>query len=424
MLTDSKVKAAKPYPVGHPKHGKHYKLLDERGLHLRIDAKTGTKSWRFRYWIDGREKLISFGLYPDVSLADARDERDKARRLVAKGIDPSAKRQAEKLARADTFEAVACEWLKLAGKPHKNGKRLNAGTIATMRRRLERHVFPRLGKAPIATVTAPDLLTVLRRIEARGTIETAHRTRSACSRVFRYAIVTGRAERDVAADLRGALAPVSATSFPAITEPNRIGELLRAIHGYRGEPTTMAALKLAPLVFVRPGELRAAKWVEFDFEATVQLGERTVAAPEWRIPAERMKMGERHIVPLARQAVEILEELHLYTGSGDYLFPSLRSPLRCMSDNTLNAALRRLGFDKDEMTAHGFRSMASTSLNEFGFPPDVIELQLAHAERNKVRAVYNRAERLAERRAMMQHWAEYLDGLRTGAKVTAIRGSL
>jgi integrase len=273
------------------------------------------------------------------------------------GIDPSAKRQAEKAARVDTFESVAREFL---------GREQNVedDTIAQLRHRLETYVFPHVGRWPIVDVTAPELLKLLRRIESRGTLETAHRVRSIIGRVFRYAIATGRTERDPAADLRGAIASAKTKNFAAITEPRHIGELLRAIDGYQGQPTVMAALRLAPLVFVRPGELRGAEWSEFDFQAD---------HPEWRIPAARMKMGEEHVVPLATQAVRILEELRAHAGEGHrLLFPSLLSKERPISDNTLNAALRRLGFAGDEMVAHGFRAMASTRLNEMGFAPEVI----------------------------------------------------
>jgi integrase len=269
-------------------------------------------------------------------------------------------------------------------------------------------LYPSLGTMPIIDIKAPDLLAVLRRIESRGTHETAHRVRALFGRVARYAIATGRAERDISADLRGALVPVATRNFPAITEPRRIGELLRAIDGYVGHAPTEYALKLAPLLFVRPGELRRAKWKEFD-----------LGGAEWRIPAERMKMGREHVVPLATQAVTLLRSLREITGAAEYVFPSLRAPSRPISDNTLNAALRRLGFAQDEMTAHGFRSMASTRLNEMGFAGDVIELQLAHMERDEIRAAYNRATRMAERKTMMQTWADYLDGLRRSTTGTA-----
>lgn len=417
MLTDTKIKHAKP-------RKKPFKMFDERGLFLliypdRIDAETGkirrhgSKGWRFRYRYGGREKLLSFGNYPDTSLKLARAKRDDARQLLADNIDPSAVRQAEKLAQADTFEAIAREWL-VAGCPGGRSKKgVSDNTGDQLRRRLTTYVFPYVGRWPMTDVTAPELLKMLRRIESKGTHETAHRVRSLCSRVFRYAIATGRADRDPAADLIGALTPASTTNFPGITQPKRIGELLRAIDGYDGQPSVMAALSLAPLVFVRPGELRAAEWCEIDLEAA-----------EWRIPAERMKMRREHVVPLSKQAVLILKGLHPITGQSRYLFPSLRSASRPISDNTLNAALRRMGFGQDEMTAHGFRTMASTRLNELGYAPDVIELQLAHTDQNKVRDAYNRAQRLAERRKMMQAWANYLDGLKADkkSKVRAIRG--
>ena len=250
-------------------------------------------------------------------------------------------------------------------------------------------------------ITAQELLAALRRIEARGKHETAHRVRALAGRVLRFAVATGRAAHDVAADLKDALAPVKSRNFASVTDPVRVGQLVRAIDGYDGQPMTALALKLAPLVFVRPGELWGAEWSEFDLENA-----------EWRIPGSRMKMGELHIVPLSVQAVTILRELQVLTGTLRLVFPSLLSLDRPMSENTINAALRRLGYSGDEQTGHGFRSMASTLLNEQGFPPDVIELQLAHSERNKVRAAYNRAQRLAERREMMQRWADYLDGLR------------
>jgi integrase len=267
-----------------------------------------------------------------------------------------------------------------------------------------------LGSRLIAAITAQELLAVLRRIEARGKHETAHRVRALAGRVLRYAVATGRAQHDVAADLKDALAPVKSKNFASVLDPVRVGELMRAIDGYTGHPVTALALKLAPLVFVRPGELRAAEWPEFDLPNA-----------EWRIPGARMKMGEPHVVPLARQALAILRELQPFARGGRYLFPSLRTRDRPMSNNTINAALRRLGYSSEEQTGHGFRSMASTLLNEQGFPPDVIELQLAHAERNKVRAAYNKAQRLPERRKMMQAWADYLDGLRAGGTVVPIR---
>ncbi|WP_129649535.1 tyrosine-type recombinase/integrase [Peristeroidobacter agariperforans] len=395
-LTDSAIRSLKP-----PE--KACKLFDGGGLYLLVKP-NGARLWRMKYRVDGREKLISFGQYPDVPLKSARERRDEARRLIAARVDPSAKRKAERAATSDTFEAIAREYLEL------KSKNLSARTFAKKLGRFEAFAFPFIGKLPITSIAAPQLLAALRRIEERGNHETAHRVRAECGEVFRYAIATGRAERDPTGDLRGALAPVVVRNHAAITEPMKIGQLVRAIYGYQGQPATEYALKLLPLVFVRPGELRAAEWSEFDLETA-----------EWRIPGSRMKMREPHIVPLARQAVALLRDLQPLTAAGRYLFPSLRGGDRPISNNTLNASLRRLGYTGDEMVSHGFRSMASTCLNEQGWHPDLIELQLAHAERNKVRAAYNRATRLAERRKMMQAWADYLDALRTGAEVIAFR---
>jgi len=380
------------------------KLFDGGGLFLLVKP-NGSRLWRMKYRFAGKEKLLAFGPYPEVSLKSARDQRDDARRLLRAGADPGAKREAERVASAATFEAVAREWLNL------KSSSLDARTFKKKQERFEMFVFPYVGNRPIVEIKASDLLAALRRIEARGKHETAHRVRSECGAVLRFAIVTGRAERDPSPDLRGALAPVVTRNHPAITEPAKIGELMRAIHGFRGRGVaTEFALKLLPLTFVRPGELRAAEWSEFDLDAA-----------EWRIPAGRMKMREQHIVPLSRQAVELLRELHFQTGSGRYVFPSMLTSNRPISNNTLNAALRRLGFTGDEMVSHGFRSMASTCLNEQGWHPDLIELQLAHAERNEVRSAYNRAQRLAERCKMMQAWADYLDKLRTNSNVVPLR---
>ena len=386
-LSEMKIRAARP-------RERAYKLFDERGLFMLVTP-TGGRLWRFRYRMGRVEKLLTLGAYPDVPLKRAREKREDARKLVADGIDPNTKRRAEKSAHANTFEAIAVEWLDL------QRKTLATETLEILGTRLKSFLYPYVGSRPITSITAQELLAALRRIEARGTHETAHRVRSLAGRVFRYAVATGRVQHDVAADLKDALAPVKCRNFASITDPARVGELLRAIDGYTGQPVTAMALKLAPLVFVRPGELRGAEWSEFDREGA-----------EWRIPAARMKMGEQHIVPLSRQAVAILRELQILTGGGRYVFPSLLSADRPMSDNTINAALRRLGYASDEQTGHGFRSMASTLLNEQGFPPDIIELQLAHTERNKVRAAYNKAQRLEERRRMMQAWADYLEGLR------------
>jgi integrase len=342
-----------------------------------------------------------------VPLKRAREKRDEARRLIADEIDPSAERKARRAAMLVTFQGVAQEWLDL------QSKSLAPETISILGARLNSGLHPYLGTRPMTSITAQELLSALRRIEARGRHETAHRVRALAGRVFRYAVATGRAQHDVAADLKDALAPVKSKNFASVTDPIRVGELMRAIEGYSGHPVTALALKLAPLVFVRPGELRQAEWSEFDLESA-----------EWRIPAARMKMRELHIVPLADQSITLLQELQPFARGGRYVFPSLRSRDRPMSNNTINGALRRLGYSTEEQTGHGFRTMASTLLNEQGFPPDVIELQLAHAERNKVRAAYNKAQRLPERRKMMQAWADYLDGLRAGATVVPLRRRL
>jgi integrase len=396
-LSDVAIRAAKP-------REKAYKMFDERGLFLLVTP-TGSKLWRFKYMFEGREKLLSFGNFPDVPLRVARDKRDEARRTLsaAEPVDPSAKRQADRAARADTFGLIAEEWLQMKRKV------LSQGTWERDHYQLTKVVGPYLGNRPIASIEAAELLTILRRLEARGVRDATHRVRAVVGRVFRYAIATGRAKHDISMDLRGALAPRATRNHPSITDPVKVGQLLRAIEGYEGQIATHAALRIAPYVFVRPGELRAAEWSEFSLDAG-----------EWRILAERMKMGEQHIVPLATQVLAILRELQPLTGGGRYCFPALGSGVRPLSDNTLNAALRRLGYSGDEHTAHGFRSMASTLLNEQGWHPDLIELQLAHAERNKVRAAYNKAQRLAERRTMMQAWADFLDALKGGGQVTPI----
>ncbi len=389
-LTDTSVRNAKP-------RDKAYKLFDEKGLFLLVN-KSGARWWRFKFRFDGKEQLLSVGVYPDVSLKDARARRDEARRLISQGISPSAHRQAQRASRAtlvsNSFEVIAREW-------HSKFKpKWTEGHASKILRRLELYIFPWIGKRPISEITAPELLANLRRIENRGAVETAHRALQNCGQIFRYAVATGRAERDPSQDLKGALAPATSRHHPSITDPKKIGELLRATGCYQGSFVTACALRLAPLVFVRPGELRHAEWSEID-----------LAAGEWRIPARKMKARTLHIVPLSRQAIEILSELQPLTGSGLYVFPGVRSRKRPMSENTVNAALRRLGYTTDEMTGHGFRSMASTLLNEQGWNRDAIERQLAHAERNDVRAAYNYAEHLPERRKMMQEWANYLDSI-------------
>jgi integrase len=397
VLTEAAIRALKP-------HGKPYKRSDAGGLFMLVSI-TGARLWRYKYRHGGVERLLTLGAYPEVSLREARDARDAARRQLKAGQDPNAIKRAARGAAGESFEEVAREWL--AKQSH-----LSAGTVKRDRERLENFIFPRLGRRPTRTITAPDLLAEVRRIEARGTHETAHRTLALVGRIFRYAIAAGAAgvERDPSADLRGALKQTVVTNFPAITEPKRIGELLRAIDTYRGQPSGEYALRMLPYVFVRPVELRLATWSEFDLEGAI-----------WRIPGSRMKRGREHLVPLARQVVKLLEDLKPITGSDELLFPGLRSNERPISEVTLNAALRRLGIPKEEHCPHGFRSTASTRLNEMGWDPPLIELQLAHAKKDKVAAVYNRALRLEERTKMMQAWADYLDGLKSGAKVIAIR---
>ncbi len=367
-------------------------------MYLEVSPKGGTW-WRLKYRFGGKEKRISLGVYPEISLKDARERRTEARKLLANHVDPSEFKKAQKEAKIavteNSFEKIACEWF---AKFKPSWKESHSKRII---RRLEANVFPWIGKRPCVEINAPELLKVLRRIEERGAVETAHRIKQTCGQVFRYTIATGRAERDPSQDLKGALPPPQKSNFATITKPEEVGALLRAIHAYEGYFVTQCALKLAPLVFVRPGELRHAEWSEFDLEKS-----------EWRIPANKMKMGAMHIVPLSTQAVDILKEMVPLTGRWEYVFPSVRSRKRPMSENTVLGALRRMGYTKEEMTGHGFRSMASTLLNEQGWNRDAIERQLAHAERDGVRAAYNYAEYLPERKKMMQGWADYLDSLR------------
>ncbi|MEL7641677.1 MAG: integrase arm-type DNA-binding domain-containing protein [Solidesulfovibrio sp.] len=400
-LTDAAVRNAKAMD-------KTLRLKDERGLYLEVSPKGG-KWWRLRYWLASKENRLSLGVYPDVSLKEARERRDEARKLIAKGIDPSAARKEEKAeaaAEALTFEHVAREWYERF-KP-----KWSPSHSLDVIQRLEKNVFPSLGPLSIRDITAPELLTAVRLIEGRGAVKSARRVLQMCGQVFRYAVATGQADRDIAADLRGSLPPAREKHHASITDPKGVAQLLRAIDGYQGSFVALCALRIAPLVFVRPGELRHAEWSEIDLDKA-----------EWRIPAEKMKMREQHIVPLSRQAVAILRELHPLTGVGRYVFPSIRTSARPMSENTVLAALRRMGYTKDEMTGHGFRSMASTLLNEQGWNRDAIERQLAHGERNAVRAAYNFAEHLPERRRMMQAWSDYLDTLKAGAKVTPIHAT-
>ncbi len=351
----------------------------------------------------GKRNTISLGVYPDVSLKRAREKRDDARRLLADDIDPGAKRKAESVAGAETFEAVAREWYAKfsQGWAESHGDKVI--------RRLERDVFPWIGNNPIATLTAPDVLAVLRRIEGRNALETAHRAHQNCGQVFRYAVATGRAQGDVTRDLRGALAPWKPQSYASVTDPAKVGDLMRAIDMLTGSHTVRALLRLLPLVFTRPGELRQAEWTEFDLDRA-----------EWNVPAVRMKLRQPHLVPLSSQAVAILRDLKPLTGAGTYVFPGARTTKKPLSDMAANAALRRIGFDKATMTGHGFRAMARTILDEqLEFRPEFIEHQLAHAVRDPNGRAYNRTSHVAERRKMMQTWADLLDALRAGGKVEA-----
>ncbi len=398
MLTDAIIRNTKP-------KDKPFKLTDGGGLYLLVNS-TGSRLWRLKYRVGGLEKKLALGAYPEVSLREAREKAVEARKMIREGIDPSQAKKAQKASAsgADTFETIAREWFEKFSPTWtpSHGKRII--------RRLERDIFPWLGKKPIKDIQAPDLLSVLRRIEERGAVETAHRASQNCGQVFRYAVATGRAERDPSGDLRGAIPPTKAKHHASITDPKEIGGLLRAIDAYEGGLIVRCALRLAPLVFTRPGELRRAEWKEIDWDKA-----------EWSIPGEKMKMREKHVVPLSRQAIEILHELQPLTGEGRFLFPSPRSWDRPMSENAVLAALRRMGYSGDQMTGHGFRSMASTLLNEQGWNRDAIERQLAHAERDEIRAAYNYAQHMPERRKMMQAWADYLDELKAGGEVIPFR---
>jgi len=380
---------------------KPIKLTDGKGLYLLLNPNS-SRWWRFNYRrpITGKRNTLSFGTYPDTSLADARAKRDEARKLLADGVDPGEHRKAKELAGAEraanSFEVVAREWFA------KQKPSWVIGHSAKVLQRLENDLFPWLGKRPISDVTAKELLATVNRIADRGAVDTAHRALQNSGQIFRYAIVTGRAERNPATDLRGALPSPKESHLAAITDPEKVAGLLRAMDTYSGSFVTKAALRLAPLVFVRPGELRHAEWEEIDLDKA-----------EWNIPAAKMKMAQPHLVPLSKQAVAILSELHALTGRSRYVFPGARTHKRPMSDNAILAALRRMGFAKDEMSGHGFRAMARTILDEvLHFRPDYIEHQLAHAVRDPNGRAYNRTSHLPERRNMMQAWADYLDTLK------------
>jgi integrase len=398
MLTDTLIRKTKT-------PAKQTKLSDERGLYL-LCAPSGGKWWRFKYRYAGKEKLLSLGTYPDVSLAKAREAREEARRQLAAGVDPSAARQQEKRekahAAANDFETVAREWLenvKPGWAPVYHGDTL---------KRFEAFVFPLIGRRPVASITAAELLPLLRKIEARGTLVTAHKVLRASGQVFRYGIATGRCERNPGADLRGALKALPRPKHMAALPASELPTFLRKIEEYDGEPQTKLAMRLLALTFVRTSELRGATWAEVDLDKA-----------EWTIPAERMKTKAPHHVPLSRQAVEVFLELQTMNGKWPWVFAG-RAPSQPMSKNTVLFALYRMGYHS-RMTGHGFRALASTTLNEMGYRPDVIERQLAHTEKNAVRAAYHRSQYLEERRTMMQQWADFLDAQKISSKVVAIR---
>lgn len=400
MLTDAKLRALKPKSA-------LYRVTDSDGLAVEVPI-SGALRWRYRYRFEGKAKMLSLGVYPVVSLAQARLRRDAAKVQLAQGMDPSEHRQTAKqakveaLTKAMTFREAAELWME----------RQHIAEVTARKNRwlFEGFLFPEIGSLPVGEIDPRVLLDALRKIEQSGRLDTAGRAKIKAGQVFRFAVLEGWAANDPTSSLRGALKAPKVKHHAAIVEPKKVGELLRAIDGFTGQFVTECALKLAPLVFVRPGELRQAHWSEFDLDEAI-----------WRIPASRMKMKAGHIVPLSSQAVTILRELYAMTGHGTYVFPGLRSASRPMSENTVNAALRRLGYGKDEMTGHGFRSLAATRLNEMGWNADAIERQLAHAESNKVREAYTHAAQyLDERTRMMQAWADYLDGLRAGGKVIAI----
>lgn len=396
-LTHIQIANAKPME-------KAYKMADSDALYLLIRP-NGAKLWRMNYRHLDRQKTLYFGSWPDVGIAAARELRDAARKKIASGLDPAAEKKVERITRKvaedNTFKTIAKEWLA------KNEREERAPVTLRKIRWLLDIANPLIGSRPISQITPQEVLAVLRKVEANGRYESARRMRSVISRVFRYAIATARAERDIAADLRGALTAPKVKHHAAITTRKETGALLRAIEGYSGHKITALALRLTPHVFVRPGELRKAEWTEIDTEDAV-----------WTIPADKMKMRRQHCVPLSRQVLDLLEELHGLTGHGQYLFPSLTTSRRCMSENTVSAALRRLGYSREEMTAHGFRSTAATLLNQMGmWHPDAIERQLAHLDANATRRIYTRGEYWDERVRMMQHWSDYLDELRDGAQI-------
>jgi integrase len=422
-LTDTAIRKAKPAD-------KPVKMTDGDGMYLELQP-SGARYWRLKYRIAGVEKRLSLGVYPEVSLAEARRRREEARKLIATGNDPSAQRKAEKVAgdaRAEvqrleaagvalpgTFESVACEWLKTV-----HEAKVSAGHAARTRTRFEQDVFPWIGARPLVDLEAPELLAVLRKIIARGAIETAHRAKDACGQVFRYGIAAGYCQRNPAGDLRDALPPVQTKHLAAIVEPKRAGELLRDMAAYEGHPVTRAALTLSAMLLLRPGELRHMEWAWVDLDGATL----TVPGDVMKRSKADKADGPDHVVPLAPQAVMALRELQPLTGAGRFVFPALTSSKRCMSENTVRSALRRMGYGNDDMTAHGFRAMARTMAAErLGIAPEVIEAQLAHAVQDALGRAYNRTQFLEQRRELMTKWADYLDRLRIGAQVVPINAA-
>lgn len=404
-LSDVAIRNAKP-------RDKPYKMGDSLGLFLLVQP-SGGKLWRQKYRMDGREKKLGIGTYPDVSLSEARRRRDEAREMIAAGKDPSREKQRDRLrAResvGDTFALIAKEY---CDKRKRDGQKGWAPATASRSEYLLGLLSGSIGRIPIAEIEPADVLAAVRKIEGKGNLESARRTLQLASSVFRYAVATARLSSDPTRDLKGALTAPTVTHFGAITDPRAVGELLRAIEGYEGLGIAKLALQVAPHVFVRPGELRHAEWNEFDFDNAL-----------WTIPGEKTKMRKPHHVPLSRQSRALFEELRAITGPDGYVFPSVRTRSRPMSENTINGALRRLSYSSDEMTGHGFRAMASTLLNESGkWSPDAIERALAHGESNKVRAAYHRGAHWDERVAMAQWWSNYLDTLRQGAEIVRFRG--
>lgn len=420
MLTDVDCRNAKAKE-------KAYKLSDSAGLHLEVTP-TGSKYWRWKYRFGGKEKRLAIGVYPRVSLKEARKQRDQARDMLDAGQDPSAEKKVQRLTAKllvnTTFEGVAREWFDREKQTWVDSH------AARIIRRFERDIFPFLGSRPIADIATPEMLSVLRKIEERGAIETSHRAKWDCSQVFLYAIETGRAERNPIDGMsKGALKQPVARNLAAVVDPEGIEQLIRAIRGYQGSPVVRAALQLAPLVFLRPGELQQAQWPEFDLDGAGKFA--AGGAAMWEVPNERMKRPKEekelaggHLVPLSRQAVQVLRDLYPLTGRGRYVFPSPRTPQRPLSDNGVLSALRRMGYSGDEMTGHGFRAMARTALAErLKVEERYIELQLAHAVRDANGWAYNRASFIEERTKMMQQWADYLDRLAAGADIVPIRST-